>query len=68
MPKAKDTVCFYFSDSKGYVIVCKARFLLWLPMLIPFSEFHKLKKKGLTDLIDGVWIFVSAGLTFTIAH
>jgi len=51
-----------------YVIVCEALISLSLPMLIFYSEHNKIKKTIYLGLLEGIWIFISAIIAFTIAH
>jgi hypothetical protein len=51
-----------------YVIVCEALISLSLPGIVYYSEHHKIGKTLLLGIAEGIWIFVSAWLAFTIAH
>jgi hypothetical protein len=49
-----------------YVIICEALISLSLPCVVYYLEHHKLRKTILLGLIEGIWIFISAWLAFTI--
>lgn len=51
-----------------YVIVCEALISLSLPLLIHYSEHNKIAKSIGLGLVEGVWIFISAVIAFTLAH
>ncbi len=51
-----------------YVILCEALISLSLPIMINYSEYNQLKKTLFLGVVEGVWIFISALLAFTIAH
>lgn len=51
-----------------YVILCEALISLSLPVLLNYSEHHKLSKTIILGVIEGIWILISAYLAFTIAH
>lgn len=51
-----------------YVIICEALISLSLPGIVYYSEHHKIGKTVLLGIAEGIWIFVSAWLAFTIAH
>lgn len=51
-----------------YVIVCEALISLSLPLMLYYSEHNKLIKTGFLGILEGVWIFISALIAFTIAH
>jgi hypothetical protein len=51
-----------------YVIICEALISLSLPFLLNYSEHHKLGKTFLLGVAEGIWIFVSAWLAFTIVN
>jgi hypothetical protein len=49
-----------------YVVICEALISLSLPGLLYYSEHNKLAKTFLLGVLEGIWIFVSAWLAFTI--
>lgn len=51
-----------------YVILCEALISLSLPILLNYSEHHKLSKTVFLGVAEGIWIFISAYLAFTVAH
>lgn len=51
-----------------YVIVCEVLISLSLPVMIYFTEHNKLGKTVVFGLVEGLWIFISAVIAFTIAH
>lgn len=50
-----------------YVILCEALISLSLPILIQHAENHAFKKTLFLGVVEGVWILISAILSFTIA-
>lgn len=51
-----------------YVILCEALISLSLPVLINYSEHNKTGRTVLLGIIEGVWIYISAVLAYTLAH
>ncbi|MTI20481.1 hypothetical protein E1176_05550 [Fulvivirga sp. RKSG066] len=51
-----------------YVILCEGLISLALPLLIAYSEHHPLKKTFALGSIAGLWIYVSAMLSFMVAQ
>jgi len=51
-----------------YVIICEALISLSLPGIVYYSEHHKIGKTLFLGIAEGIWIFASAWLAFTIAH
>ncbi|WP_143519998.1 hypothetical protein [Reichenbachiella sp. 5M10] len=51
-----------------YVILCEALISLSLPLIVSFSEYHSLRKTLYMGLGEGLWIFISAVLAYTVAH
>ncbi|WP_109831455.1 DUF6989 domain-containing protein [Reichenbachiella versicolor] len=50
-----------------YVIVCEGLISLSLPVIVDFSENNKLGKTFVLGVVEGVWIYVAALLSFAIA-
>jgi len=50
-----------------YVIVCEALISLSLPTFIAYAYKHSLRKTTLLGVGEGIWIFASAILSYTIA-
>ena len=50
-----------------YVIVCEALISLSLPVLIAYSEHHKLNRTVYLGIVEGGWILISAIIAYTIA-
>lgn len=72
---AKDAGWWWYNDNTKmifnapvYVIVCEALISLSLPLLISFSENHKLNRTVYLGVVEGVWILISAYIAFTIAN
>ena len=63
----KDNVIMIF-NAPVYVIVCEALISLSLPVLIYLTEHNSLKKTVLFGVLGGVWILISAWISFSIAH
>jgi hypothetical protein len=51
-----------------YVVICEALISLSLPYIVNYSEHNKIGKTFLLGLIEGLWIFISAWLAFTIVN
>lgn len=51
-----------------YVIVCEALISLSLPLLVYYTEHNKLGKTAMFGIVEGIWIYISAVIAFTIAH
>jgi hypothetical protein len=49
-----------------YVIICEALISLSLPGIVFYLEHNKLRKTLTLGVVEGIWIFVSAWLAFTI--
>ncbi len=63
----KDNVAMLF-NAPIYVIVCEALISLSLPLLVYLTEHNTLKKTVLFGVIEGIWILISAWISFMIAH
>ncbi|MEM7549566.1 MAG: hypothetical protein AAF363_07825 [Bacteroidota bacterium] len=51
-----------------YIIVCEALISFSLPVLISYSEHHKIGKTVALGILGGIWIYISALISFYIAH
>ncbi len=72
---AKDAGWWWYNDNTRmlfnapvYVIVCEALISLSLPVLISYSEHHKLGKTFVLGVIEGIWILLSAIIAFNLAQ
>lgn len=53
-------------NAPAYVIICEALISLSLPGLLNYAEHHKLGKTVALGVIEGIWILISAWLSFTL--
>ena len=51
-----------------YVIVCEALISLSLPTLTSYAERKSVLRTALVGVVEGIWIFISAFLAYTVAH
>jgi hypothetical protein len=72
---AKDAGWWWYNSNTSmilnapvYVIVCEALISLSLPAMLYYSSHHNLRRTAYAGLLEGVWIFLSAVIAFTIAH
>jgi hypothetical protein len=70
---AKDAGWWWYNNNTAllmnapvYVILCEALISLSLPLILYFCEHNKLGKTILLGVIGGIWILLSAWLSFTI--
>jgi hypothetical protein len=72
---AKDAGWWWYNNNTSmifnapvYVIVCEALISLSLPGVLYYLEHHKIGKTILLGIAEGIWIFASAWLAYTIAR
>lgn len=59
---------FMVFNAPFYIIVCEALISLSLPVLVAYSEQHRLSKTMMLGVAEGIWILVSAIISFYVAH
>lgn len=68
---AKDAGWWYYNNNTpmlfnapAYVIICEALISLSLPLAVIYSEHNRVRKTFSLGVAEGVWIFISAWLSF----